>query len=183
MFEKYFINHLNEERLIQIVNFIDYRGKTPEKSLCGIRLITARNVKINYFSNDTIEYVPAENYEKIMTRGYPQIDDVLFTTEAPLGNVCRIPSDIGKFCIGQRIVTLQPNQNINSTYLEFALTTKQFRDKMFRKSSGSTVKGIKTKFLKELTIPVPPIELQNQFADFVKHIDKLKYNDEFMEVA
>ena len=29
----------------------------------------------------------------------------------------------------------------------------------------------------------PPIELQNQFADFVKHIDKLKYNDEFMEVA
>ena len=29
----------------------------------------------------------------------------------------------------------------------------------------------------------PPIELQNQFAEFVKHIDKLKYNDEFMEVA
>jgi type I restriction enzyme S subunit len=31
------------------------------------------------------------------------------------------------------------------------------------------------KYLKELLFINPPIELQNQFADFVKHIDKLKF--------
>ena len=31
------------------------------------------------------------------------------------------------------------------------------------------------KFLKELRIPTPPIELQNKFAEFVQHIDKLKF--------
>lgn len=176
MFENYFNNKINERKLIQVVDFIDYRGKTPEKSDYGIKLITAKNVKMHKFSEDPKEFIPEENYQNIMTRGFPNVDDVLFTTEAPLGNVCRIPMNLDKFCVGQRIVVLQPKKKItNSVYVEFTLTSKDFREEMFKKSSGSTVKGIKSKLLKELNIPIPPIELQNQFADFVKHIDKLKF--------
>lgn len=178
MFENYFNNKINERKLIQVVDFIDYRGKTPEKSDYGIKLITAKNVKMHKFSEDPKEFIPEENYQNIMTRGFPNVDDVLFTTEAPLGNVCRIPMNLDKFCVGQRIVVLQPKKKItNSVYVEFTLTSKDFREEMFKKSSGSTVKGIKSKLLKELNIPIPPIELQNQFADFVKHIDKLKFRE------
>jgi type I restriction enzyme, S subunit len=31
-----------------VVKFIDYRGKTPTKTEAGIRLITAKNVKMGY---------------------------------------------------------------------------------------------------------------------------------------
>jgi type I restriction enzyme S subunit len=77
--------------LPDVCRFIDYRGKTPEKSDMGIPLITAKNVKDNHFSIEPREYIPTDNYDSVMTRGVPQINDVLFTTEAPLGNVCRIP--------------------------------------------------------------------------------------------
>ena len=49
---------------------------------------------------------------------------------------------------------------------------------MWKVSSGSTVKGIRSKELVKLKVPVPPIELQNKFADFVKYTDKLKFEME-----
>ena len=175
-FGDYYKNHVNEKQLDEICDFIDYRGKTPEKSESGIPLITAKNVKDNRFSIEPQEFIPEENYEDVMTRGIPMVNDVLFTTEAPLGNVCRIPDVYDKFCVGQRLITMQPHKNvINSEYLEHALASNEFQDKMWQKSSGSTVKGIRSKLLVLLTIPVPPIELQEQFKEFLLQVDKSKF--------
>ncbi len=173
MFDSYY-GH-NEWPLNAVCNFVDYRGKTPEKSDSGVPLITAKNVKDNAFSVEPQEFIPADNYDAVMTRGFPKVNDVLFTTEAPLGNVCRIPNIYEKFCVGQRIITMQPNEGmITAEYLEYALLNKEFQDKMWQKSSGSTVKGIRSKLLEWLTIPVPPIDLQNEFTSFVEQTDKLK---------
>ncbi|MBP3196410.1 MAG: restriction endonuclease subunit S [Butyrivibrio sp.] len=175
LFGDYYKNHVNEKRLDEICDFIDYRGKTPEKSEEGIPLITAKNVKDNRFTIEPQEFIPEENYDEVMTRGFPRVNDVLFTTEAPLGNVCRIPNVYDKFCVGQRLITMQPHEDVlNSEYLEHALASSEFQDKMWQKSSGSTVKGIRSKLLVLLTIPVPPIGLQNQFKDFLKQVDKSK---------
>ena len=110
-----------------------------------------------------------------MTRGIPKINDVLFTTEAPLGNVCRIPNINGKFCVGQRIITLQSKGEIIPEYLEHALLSNAFRSQMFSKVSGSTVKGIRSAELEKLEIPVPDLVIQKQFADFLKQADKSKF--------
>lgn len=178
MFGNYFKNKEHFYSLMETCNFIDYRGKTPEKSESGITLITAKNVKSHIFSFEPREYIPEENYEEIMTRGIPMVNDILFTTEAPLGNVCRIPKIEGKFCVGQRLITMQPKENIVSEYLEYALLSEKFQREMWKVSSGSTVKGIRSKELVKLKVPVPPIELQNKFADFVKYTDKLKFEME-----
>ena len=164
-----------ERALIDICRFIDYRGKTPEKSEAGIPLITAKNVKDNAFSVEPQEFIPAENYSSVMTRGIPDVNDILFTTEAPLGNVCRIPAVYEKFCVGQRIITMQPNKDIlTSEYLERALLTDKFQEKIWTNSSGSTVKGIRSKLLEKLTIPIPPLEVQRDYTNFVAQVDKSK---------
>jgi len=176
MFGDFYKSLVNEKKLYEICDFIDYRGKTPEKSKCGIPLITAKNVKAHCFCIDPQEFVPVDSYYDIMTRGIPNVNDVLFTTEAPLGNVCRIPDIYNKFCVGQRIITMKPYPEvINSEYLEYALASADFQDKVWQKSSGSTVKGIRSKFLISLTIPVPPIDSQNQFSDSVTQVDKSKF--------
>ncbi|UYC93854.1 restriction endonuclease subunit S [Clostridium perfringens] len=176
MFNIWFSNKESYRKLVEICNFIDYRGKTPEKSEIGIPLITAKNVKNNRFSFEPREYIPMKNYKDVMTRGIPSVNDILFTTEAPLGNVCRIPNIEGEFCVGQRLITMKPLEEICSEYLEYALLSKQFQGEMWKHASGSTVKGIRSKELVKLSIPVPPIELQNQFANFAKQVDKLKFD-------
>ena len=44
-------------------------------------------------------------------------------------------------------------------------------------ATGSTLPTINAKTMGLQKVIVPPIELQNQFADFVKHIDKLKFQE------
>lgn len=87
----------------QLESIVDYRGKTPEKVDDGIFLVTARNIKngmIDYSISS--EYVKAEDYNEIMRRGIPQIGDVLFTTEAPLGQVANV--DRTDIALAQRII-------------------------------------------------------------------------------
>ena len=163
----------DEDTLINLCSFIDYRGKTPEKAESGLPFITAKNVKMHHMSFDTQEFISKETYDKVMTRGFPRIGDVVFTTEAPLGNVCRIPHIETEFYIGQRIITMQTEQ-LEPAYLEYALSSDEFKRKIAEKSSGSTVTGIRSKLLEKLSIPVPPRALQKQFAAFVQQTDKSK---------
>ena len=163
-----------ERELITVTSFIDYRGKTPTKSDSGIPLITAKNVRGNGFSVEPREYMPEELFAEWMTRGFPRVGDVLFTTEAPLGNVCRIPNLYDRFAVGQRIVTMQVMQDVlDSSYLEHALKSDTFQRKIKQKSSGSTVTGIRSKLLEKLTVPIPPLALQREFAAFVAKVDGL----------
>lgn len=164
----------NEDTLINLCTFIDYRGKTPEKADSGLPFITAKNIKMHYMSFDTQEFISKETYDRVMTRGFPQVGDVVFTTEAPLGNVCRIPHIDTEFYIGQRIITMQ-TQTLEPAYLEYALSAESFKSKLREKSSGSTVTGIRSKLLEQLTIPVPERAVQREFAAFVEHTDKLKF--------
>ena len=162
-----------EEPLATLCTFIDYRGKTPEKSERGLPFITAKNIKMHHMSFETKEFISKETYDKVMTRGFPKVGDVVFTTEAPLGNVCRIPYMKTEFYIGQRIITMQ-TKALEPVYLEYALSSDDFKRKILEKSSGSTVTGIRSKLLEQLTIPVPPIAQQQKFAAFVGQIEKIR---------
>ena len=77
----------------QHIRFIDYRGKTPVKISKGLRLITAKNVKMGFLQTQPEEFVAPESYNSWMTRGIPKQGDVLFTTEAPLANVAQLDTD------------------------------------------------------------------------------------------
>jgi type I restriction enzyme S subunit len=79
--------------LDKYVKFIDYRGHTPTKTQSGMRLITAKNVKLGYLQRTPEEFVDPKIYDKWMVRGFPKKGDVLFTTEAPLANVAQLDSD------------------------------------------------------------------------------------------
>ena len=160
-----------EDSLLNLCNVIDYRGKTPEKVENGLPFITAKNVRMHQMNLEPREYISKETYDKVMVRGFPKEGDVVFTTEAPLGNVCRIPHFDTEFYIGQRIVTLQ-TEKLEPVYLEYALSSDDFKTKYMGKSSGSTVTGIRVRLLEQLTIPVPPMELQEQFATFVEQTQK-----------
>ena len=86
------------------IRFIDYRGKTPKKTESGLRLITAKNVKMGFLQKAPEEFVAPESYDDWMTRGIPRCGDVLFTTEAPLANIAQLDTD-EKVVFAQRIIS------------------------------------------------------------------------------
>lgn len=160
-----------KRKLIEVNKFIDYRGKTPKKTTVGIRLITAKNVKMGYLQNNPEEFISPDDYDAWMTRGIPIKGDVLFTTEAPLANVTLINTD-DKVALAQRIITLCPNREILSgEYLTYCLQSREVQDKIISKGTGATVTGIKSRWLKEIVIPIAP---KDQQVCIVENLDELK---------
>jgi len=165
-----------ERSLIEVNRFIDYRGKTPKKTDSGIKLITAKNVRMGYLKNKPEEFIAVDNYEEWMTRGIPMKGDVLFTTEAPLANVALLNTN-DKIALAQRIITLCPErEKLSGEYLTYCLQSKLIQDKILKKGTGATVTGIKSKLLKQIVIPIPPKEIQSTIVNVLDQFKK-DYND------
>ncbi|WP_415276427.1 restriction endonuclease subunit S [Clostridium perfringens] len=75
---------------------------------------------------------------------------------------------------------LRPIKDNSNPYWIYHLTTLiEFRRLAERKMTGSAgQKRVPTDFLNNVEVVIPPIELQNQFADFAKQVDKLKFEME-----
>ena len=144
-----------EPEIQEHIKFIDYRGKTPPKIESGMRLITAKNVKKGFLQLKPQEFVSPDIYDEWMTRGIPKKGDVLFTTEAPLGNVAQLDT-AEKVVFAQRVIIMQPDAaKIDSTFLKFALLSSVMQQRIQDKGTGATAKGIKSKLLKKVPIPFP----------------------------
>lgn len=156
-------------RLGNLAKFIDYRGKTPKKISNGISLITAKNVKYGFISREPYEYISFEDYEARMTRGFPEINDILFTTEAPLGNVALVNIQ-EKFSLAQRVICFQFHIKHIAPYIKILIMSSCFREELYQQATGMTAKGIKSAKLKEIPIPIPPLAEQHRI---VTKVDEL----------
>src|SRR5260370_5666671 len=147
-----------------VCRFIDYRGRTRKKPASGLRLITAKNVKMGYLQEAPEEFVAPKSYDGWMTRGIPQLGDVLFTTEAPLANVAQLDTD-EKVVFAQRIIVLQPaTTNLDRTFLKYLLLSDLAQDRIHANGTGATVKGIKASLLKTIPIEFPPLPEQKRIV-------------------
>ena len=156
-------------RLGNLAKFIDYRGKTPKKVDAGIPLITAKNVRYGFINREPYEYITEDEYGKWMTRGFPKSGDLLFTTEAPLGNIAVI--DIQEqFALAQRVICLQLHNPEIAVFLKWLMMSVTFQNQLLENATGMTAKGIKSALLKEIPIPLPPLPEQRRI---VAKIDQL----------
>ena len=77
-----------------------------------------------------------------------------------------------KFTPIVRLITIIPNEKANIVYLKYAI------DNLNIAGSGTSQAQLTVPDIKKKKIIIPPIELQNKFADIVKQIDKQKFEIE-----
>lgn len=152
-----------------IDKFIDYRGKTPEKTTSGIPLITAKIVKSGKLL-EANEFISENDYDKWMTRGLPEINDIVLTTEAPLGEIALIKDK--RVALAQRIITLRgKNQYVHNPFLKYYFQSSQGQYELQSRASGTTVFGIKAEVLKKVPVILPPLPEQKAIASVLSSLD------------
>ncbi len=146
-----------------VARFIDYRGKSPAKTGAGIPLVTAKNVRNGYISLEPREFIAEDGYDEWMRRGIPGADDLLFTTEAPLGFVSRVPRF--RFALAQRIICLHPDTTIiDPSFLFWGMRSQVVQRRILQMATGTTVFGIKQSNLRKLLFPLPSRKVQEVIA-------------------
>lgn len=134
--------------------------------------IRTSEIKKGFITWDTMKYVSDEEYIERTARLKPQQGDIVYGREGTFGNAAILPKGY-KFCLGQRVMLLRPNNEFCiSQYLLRALISDEVYNQALAKNNASTVAHVNVKDVKNFMIPVPPLELQNQFASFVEEIDK-----------
>ena len=150
-----------------VKSIVDYRGKTPTKVESGVFLVTAKNIKDGLIDYEiSKEYVAKKEYGQIMSRGFPAQNDLLFTTEAPLGGVALI--DREDVALAQRIIKFRLKEEcLDPEFTRYSMLSSHFQNYLLTEATGSTAQGMKASKLHKLRIAAPPIEEQLEIVNFI----------------
>lgn len=136
--------------------------------------IRTSEIKKGYITWDTMRYVSNDEYQERVKRLAPEAGDIVYGREGTIGNAAVLPEG-HKFCLGQRVMLLRPDYNqCSSEYLLHAVISDDVYRQVMMKNNASTVAHVNVKDVKAFLVPVPSKELQEQFTDFVKQVDKSK---------
>jgi len=147
----------------------------------GIPLIRSMNVYDNYFKYNELAFLN-DNQANKLNNVIVEKEDIIFNiTGASICRACIVPIELTPARVNQHVSIIRADKNkINPCYLLHLLINPKYKAELYQESisSGATREALTKKQLENFEIPVPPLPLQNQFAEFVKHIDKLKFSVE-----
>ena len=149
---------------------VDYRGRTPTKCDSGTLLVTAKNIRnggIDYAISE--EYVDPVEAEQLLQRGKPAQGDVLFTMEAPLGQVALV--DREDIALAQRVVKFRGiGDRMTNEFLMWWLIGSHSQYQLNSLSTGSTALGIKSSKLSAVICAVPPLQEQMAISNRIRDL-------------
>jgi len=167
------------EQICELV--IDCPHSTPTWLDEGILVIRNTNIRNGRLDFSKPSFTNEENYQYRSKRAEIQENDIIFTREAPMGEVCIIPKGL-KACVGQRQVLLRAGNDINPKYLFYALQSPYVQHQVsWNEGTGTTVSNIRIPFLKNFLIPRNK-NSEDQIAHILSTLDdKIELNRKMNE--
>ncbi|VJT72898.1 type I RM modification enzyme [Streptococcus pneumoniae] len=135
--------------------------------------LNTKNVTKNGFSFDTKQFI-TKTKDKLLRKGKLERYDIVLTTRGTVGNVAYYDELIKykHLRINSGMVILRPKTpNLNQKFIIHVLRNNNYS----RVISGSAQPQLPITKLKKILLPLPPLALQNEFADFVVQIDKSQF--------
>lgn len=167
-------NLISMEDVCSIIT--DGTHQPPKFKESGIPFILVSNLSNNTITYNTEKYISEETYSALYKRTPIEIGDLLLSTVGSYGHPAVVTEDT-RFLFQRHIAYLKPKREIvNSFYLHSALLAPDGQRQIEEKIKGIAQKTLNLSEIRKIMIPVPEIEEQNEFADFVKRIDKSKVN-------
>lgn len=125
---------------------------------------------------DTELFISMEKYKELNVLGQvPKSGDILVTSRGTLGN-CYIINDNDRFYFQDGMITWLKdiNKQIHPLLIKFLFKNNSFRKQIDKSQNGSTVAYLSISMLKKFRIPLPPLSLQQSFAQKIEAIEKQK---------
>lgn len=141
----------------------------------GVFVLGIDNAVENKFSYNRMRYITDEKYEKLKRYTvYP--GDVIITIMGTVGRSAVIPDDMPKAINTKHLACLTPDATIvDSYFLSNAFQIHPvIRGQLERQCKGAIMDGLNLTIIKGLRFELPPLELQKEFVQFFKQVDKSK---------
>ena len=174
-------------KLEKYINIIGgYAFKNIDFKSTGIPLIRIGNINSGQFKSTNLVFIK-ENKKFEKFKVFP--NDILISLTGTVGkddygNACILGNSYSEYYLNQRNAKIEIIDKINKNFFLEIIKIKEVKKKLTGISRGIRQANISNKDIYNLSIPLPPIELQNKFAERIEKIEKLKFEiEKSIEIA
>ena len=159
--------------LSKICDVRDGTHDSPQYVEVGYPLLTSKNFSSGIIDFTECNFIAPEDFDTINKRSKVDCGDIVMPMIGTIGHAVIVDTDT-PFAI-KNVALIKFNGCVFSNiFIRTILESDYFNYVVNLSSRGATQKFIALSDIRQLPIPVVPIELQNQFADFVKAVEKSK---------
>lgn len=153
----------------------DGTHKTPTYLDEGITFISAKNIVNGELDFSDVKHISGEEYQEIQKRCQTAIYDILLSKSGSLGAPVIIKTEEKLGLFESLAVIKYDREKLLPEFLCEQLKTDRIQRQFTTGTKGVAIKHLHLGVIAETDVIVPPIEEQRQFADFVKQVDKSKF--------
>ena len=153
----------------------------PHKSLPdvsegnGYPFISVRNIVNGYIDFSTAKYISEQDYIESIKKCHPQKGDMLYSKGGTTGIAKLIDVDV-EFANWVHLAVLKFDDSLNGVFFENMLNCDYCYDQSQRLTKGIANRDLVLSAMAQIKMYKPPLKVQEQFAAFVKQIDKSKFD-------
>ncbi len=139
------------------------------------KYITAKNIKSSGFDFKNLTYVTKETHQDIFSRCNPELGDVLYIKDGATTGIAMVNTLDEEFSLLSSVALLKQNREIiNGLYFCEVLNNTEIYKMIRKQMGGAAITRLTLTKIKQIKVPIPPLDLQNQFADYVQKVEATK---------
>jgi len=152
--------HWSSRQLKRSATVIDCKHRTVPFTSEGIPLASIREVQSWEVDLTSAKMTTEEEY-LLMIEGDrdPRPGDVIVSRNATVGAAALVP-DRSRFCMGQDVSLVRPGADLEPVFLNWLFRSDGVANQISAASIGATFFRINVEQIKELLIPLPPLDEQ-----------------------
>ena len=151
--------------------------ESKDQSDAGIRLIQTGNVGNGEFldKGERARFIDEATFERLHCTEILPKDILISRLPDPVGRACVIPEGLGKSITAVDCTIVRLKQSVLPEFFVAYTLTPLYASQIATFITGSTRQRVSRKNLGQVVLPLPSLELQSQFAEFVRQSDKSKF--------
>lgn len=143
---------------------------TPKYIPSGVPFLSVKDITSGKIDFTNTRFISREEHEKFSARCRPEFEDILFTKVGTTG-IAKVIDVEREFSIFVSLALLKFSKEYLSPYfLEILLNSPIVRDQSRRDTQGVGNKNLVLKYIKNFTIPLPPLEEQKRIVAKVNQL-------------
>ena len=176
-FNEMFGDDSNFEKVLlsSVCDVRDGTHDSPKYVKKGFPLITSKNVTNGVIDFNNTNYISQLDFEKINQRSKVDYGDILLPMIGTIGNPVVVDTRKMFAIKNVALIKFYNESTVHNIYIKNLLTSFCFDKQVLQNIRGGTQKFIALRDIRGFQIPLPPLSLQNEFADFVAKVDKSQF--------
>lgn len=166
--------HFFVDSLGKICDVRDGTHESPRYVSDGYPLITSKNIVKGTISLNDVNLITKKDFDAINKRSKVDRGDILLPMIGTMGNPALVIEEPIYAIKNMALVKFTPESKCSNMYILHLLYSSFLDNIIQNQQRGGTQKFLALKTIRALQIPVPPTNLQTQFADFVKSVEQQK---------